>query len=134
MNVAVMLLHEADDVAVALRDIRAGEVVATGRAGTAPGGTALAVVQDVARGHKIALRALAQGQVVRKYGASIGRTKIPVAAGEWVHTHNLATGLAGVKTYEYRPEHSAPIVSSPVDTSLTDLAKRTFSGYVRPDG
>lgn len=41
-------------------------------------------------GHKIALRALAPGDVVIKYGQMIGRAAGPIAAGEHIHTHNLS--------------------------------------------
>ncbi len=42
-------------------------------------------------GHKIALRDLAVGDTVVKYGQDIGRIVAPVAKGERVHTHNLKT-------------------------------------------
>ena len=40
-------------------------------------------------GHKIALRDLAQGADVVKYGVRIGRTTTAVSEGDYVHTHNL---------------------------------------------
>ena len=42
-------------------------------------------------GHKIALKDLAVGDTVIKYGEDIGRIVAPVAKGEHVHTHNLKT-------------------------------------------
>ncbi len=42
-------------------------------------------------GHKIALKDLAVGDTVIKYGQDIGRIVEPVARGERVHTHNLKT-------------------------------------------
>jgi len=45
-------------------------------------------------GHKIALRALPEGSPVRKYGEVIGRLTEPVAAGDHVHIHNLASQRA----------------------------------------
>ena len=47
--------------------------------------------QDVPIGHKIALRDLAVGDTVIKYGEDIGRVVAPVKAGDHVHTHNLKT-------------------------------------------
>lgn len=41
-------------------------------------------------GHKIALRAIAAGESVTKYGQRIGLAAAPIAAGEHVHTHNLS--------------------------------------------
>ena len=42
-------------------------------------------------GHKIALKDLAVGDTVIKYGEDIGKVVAPVAKGEHVHTHNLKT-------------------------------------------
>ena len=46
---------------------------------------------DVPIGHKIALRDLAVGDTVIKYGADIGKIVAPVGKGEHVHVHNLKT-------------------------------------------
>ena len=50
-----------------------------------------AVIQDVPLGHKVALRDLASGTTVVKYGQDIGRVVAPIRKGEHVHTHNLKT-------------------------------------------
>jgi (2R)-sulfolactate sulfo-lyase subunit alpha len=42
-------------------------------------------------GHKIALKDLAIGDTVIKYGEDIGKVVAPIAKGEHVHTHNLKT-------------------------------------------
>ena len=42
----------------------------------------------VPSGHKVARRAIAQGEFVIKYGEIIGRATQDIAPGEWVHTHN----------------------------------------------
>ena len=47
--------------------------------------------QDVPIGHKIALRDLAVGDSVIKYGQDIGRVVAPIRRGDHVHTHNLKT-------------------------------------------
>jgi (2R)-sulfolactate sulfo-lyase subunit alpha len=47
--------------------------------------------QDVPIGHKVALRDLAVGDTVIKYGQDIGRVVAPIAKGDHVHTHNLKT-------------------------------------------
>jgi (2R)-sulfolactate sulfo-lyase subunit alpha len=49
------------------------------------------VTQDVPIGHKVALRDLAPGDTVVKYGEDIGRVVAPIRKGEHVHTHNLKT-------------------------------------------
>ena len=47
--------------------------------------------QAVPIGHKVALRDLAPGDTVIKYGQDIGRIVAPVRQGEHVHVHNLKT-------------------------------------------
>jgi (2R)-sulfolactate sulfo-lyase subunit alpha len=47
--------------------------------------------QDVPIGHKVALKDLAVGDTVVKYGEDIGRIVAPVRKGDHVHTHNLKT-------------------------------------------
>ena len=47
--------------------------------------------QDVPIGHKVALRDLAVGDTVIKYGQDICRVVAPIRKGEHVHTHNLKT-------------------------------------------
>ncbi len=51
----------------------------------------LNVGEAVPIGHKVALRDLAPGDTVVKYGEDIGRVVAPIAKGGHVHTHNLKT-------------------------------------------
>ena len=51
----------------------------------------LVAKMDVPIGHKVALRDLAPGDTVVKYGQDIGRVVEPVLQGEHVHVHNLKT-------------------------------------------
>ena len=87
----VVVMHETDDVATALRELRPGELVEFQVAAHAG---SVQVRQAIPFGHKIALRDLQAGQEVHKYGAVIGRTTGPIAAGEHVHIHNLS-GVRG---------------------------------------
>ncbi len=47
--------------------------------------------QDVPIGHKVALRDLAVGEAVIKYGQDIGKVVKPIHRGDHVHIHNLKT-------------------------------------------
>jgi (2R)-sulfolactate sulfo-lyase subunit alpha len=49
------------------------------------------VNQDVPIGHKVALKDMAVGDAVIKYGQDIGRVVAPIKKGDHVHTHNLKT-------------------------------------------
>ena len=52
---------------------------------------ALEALQDIPIGHKIALKDMAVGDTVIKYGVDIGRTIAPIKAGEYLHVHNVKT-------------------------------------------
>jgi len=59
--------------------------------GPAPG--ELALTEPVALGHKVALRDIAPGEPVIKFGARIGHAKQAIPRGAWVHLHNLGSDL-----------------------------------------
>ena len=46
---------------------------------------------DVPIGHKIALKDLAEGDTIIKYGEDIGKMVGTAGTGDHVHTHNLKT-------------------------------------------
>ena len=46
---------------------------------------------DIPLGHKIALKDLAEGETVLKYGHDIGKIVAAVQAGDHVHVHNMKT-------------------------------------------
>ena len=106
-----------DNVATALAD------VATGTAERADFGDLLAA-QDIPRGHKAALRPIRAGEAVIKFGFPIGLAQADIAAGEHVHSHNLATALHADGSYRRNP---LPL-PDPLPTT------RSFEGYVRADG
>lgn len=76
-------------------------------------------------GHKMALQPIALGEPVIKYGFPIGIATADIAAGDWVHDHNVKTGLAGTLAYSYQPDVQ-PLV--PIDDH------KTFMGYRRENG
>lgn len=118
-------LHPLDDVAIAVRDIEAGESVPVHREEAEE--HLVMVLQDVPKAHKLAVHDIARGNDVRKYGYSIGRATRDVRAGEWIHSDNLETNLRGLVNYQYAPQPSVPVLAR-------SGALRTFDGFVRPDG
>ncbi len=46
---------------------------------------------DIPIGHKLALRPIASGETVIKYGHDIGRAAASIQPGEHTHVHNLKT-------------------------------------------
>ncbi|MBX3619313.1 MAG: altronate dehydratase [Rhizobacter sp.] len=113
----LIVLSDADNVAVARHEIAAQTDLPIG-------GATLVSQGLIPSGHKIALRAIASGEVVRKYGQVIGLATQAIAPGEHVHTHNLDMGgdrhdhRSGTG---YRPTAPATVPAS-------------FQGIVRRDG
>ena len=83
---AVLVMAPEDAVATALDDLSAGDELPP-TDGT-PVDEPIRLREDVPFGHKVAVRRIDAGAVVRKYGEVIGRATVAIAPGEWVHTHN----------------------------------------------
>jgi (2R)-sulfolactate sulfo-lyase subunit alpha len=47
--------------------------------------------QDIPIGHKVALKDMATGDTVIKYGTDIGKVVQPIAKGSHAHVHNIKT-------------------------------------------
>ena len=47
--------------------------------------------QDIPIGHKVALKDMAVGDTVIKYGVDIGKVVQPIRKGEHAHVHNIKT-------------------------------------------
>ena len=108
-------LNPADNIVIALRDLGSGSTVP---------GVAAPLAGPVSRGHKIAARAVAQGENVIRYGQIIGVATRPIAAGEHIHTHNLGMGA-----HEQDYAHATEVRPLPAPAE-----PRTFLGYHRADG
>ena len=98
-------INPADTVAVALQDL--------------PG---------IPAGHKFALRDIAAGEDIIKYGNPIGHALHAIRKGELVDHHNIATNLSGTLDYaEIRRECAE-------SDSHSKFPSLTFPGYLRTDG
>ncbi len=106
-------IHPSDSVAVALEPIKKGEDI---------GG--VSALEDIPQAHKIALCDIPSGAQVQKYGFPIGIATEDIKAGQWVHVHNVKTGLGESVDYSY----------SPTNPTLAPILPETFMGYARPDG
>ena len=113
----VLKIHKDDNVAVALEALKAGETFCAGK-------QQFAALEDVPAGHKVALADLKEGDAVIKYGCPIGRTKTPVKAGQWIHIHNIKTGLGDLLDYTYEPAKKKAF----------EKRSASFMGFERPDG
>ena len=113
-------IHPADTVAVALQEM--------------PG---------IPAGHKFALRDIAQGEDVIKYGYPIGHATRAIRKGELVDHHNIATNLSGTIDYKSLTPNPSPVGegnfidegnNSPLPLGGGAGGEAFFLGYVRPDG
>jgi len=102
-----VLLRPEDDVAVLKRPLKTGDELMNGS-------LVLKAPSLIPAGHKIALRPIADGQPVRKYGQTIGFAQDAIQPGEHVHTHNLVMRDFG-REYAFcadaRPVSSAALTS-----------------------
>lgn len=89
------------------------------------GGTPVTALQEIASGHKIALKNIIKGELVLKYGAAIGRASADIFCGGWVHTHNLQTCLHGSLRYAYQKQE---------DCVTAGVSELQFRGYLRKNG
>jgi altronate hydrolase len=122
-TLAALRVAPGDDVAIALRDLEAGESVYVD-------GAEIVLAARVGRGHKFALRGMGTGELVHRYGFAIGRVTAPIERGDWVHAHNLATRLAGVDS----EAAATPVAATPLSRLPVDAGAATFLGYRRDDG
>src|SRR5258708_38318148 len=104
-----------DDVVVALKPLAAGQSL---------NGLRLTALSEISAGHKLAIRAIAPRQPVRKFNQIIGFATQPIAIGELVHTHNLVTG-------DFERDYAISSNSHPTELLATPAS---FQGIVRPNG
>ena len=82
-----LVLDQKDNVAGALTDLIAGDVCVV----VEDGGKRYEVVtvEDIPFGHKFALVDLQKEDGVFKYGEEIGKMKVELKKGGWIHNHNM---------------------------------------------
>ena len=93
-----ILLHVKDNVATALTDLKKGEQV---NASLDDISVDVTLHEDVAFGHKYALRDIAKGEEVIKYGMPIGKALSDICAGDWVSVHNCRSQRYGFHRQKY---------------------------------
>ena len=112
---AAIRIHAADNVVIARRQLLGGTLIAE---------EGVTVSGLVPPGHKLATRAIAVGEPVRRYDQIIGIATQAIAPGQHVHTHNLAFS-------DFAREH-APCSGVQATAFVAEAA--TFQGIVRADG
>ncbi len=118
-DVAV-ILHPADQVAIVKHALSIGTVLRTDE-------VSVEVAQMIPSGHKVALRRVAAGEPVRRYGQVIGFATTGIEPGHHVHVHNL--GVTGPLVLDYA------VTSEQVPFEYAaEGQKRAFMGFRRADG
>lgn len=113
---SVIRLHRDDNTVVAREIIDRGtEIPSEG-----------IVTQDkIPAGNKIAARALAKGEPIRKYNIVVGFAAEDIAAGTWLHNHNT-------EFREFDRDYAHASEYKPVDL-IPEPERATFQGIVRDD-
>lgn len=117
-------INPADNVAVAINPLPAGTALCVD-------GDEITLVADIPAGHKFALRDIAEGENVIKYGFPIGHARHAVARGAFLDHNDIKTNLEGQLDYS---GISIDNPSAPAPGSARKGAEATFQGYERPDG
>jgi len=111
----VIRLHPNDDVVIARAQLVGGTTLIDEN---------VTVTGLVPPGHKVAVRAVAAGQPVKRYNQVIGFASRDIVPGEHVHLHNLQMGALDLD-YAFGAD---------VKPTQYVAASATFQGIVRADG
>ncbi len=106
MGQTVFQIHPQDNVATALTALHAGKTELLGEG--IPDG--VVCTEEIPCNHKIALRTIAEGEKIIKYGVTIGCATRDIPAGAWVHLHNMRS------LYDERSSHLDVHTGAPKDT------------------
>ena len=83
-----MIIDGKDNVAVAIEPISKGDTVTYACDGK---DVSLTALEDITIYHKFAIRDIAEGEPVVKYGEHIGQATAFIPAGAHVHVHNVVS-------------------------------------------
>ncbi|MFH1086553.1 MAG: UxaA family hydrolase [Chloroflexota bacterium] len=98
MKRKAILMHSQDDVATALTELAAGEEIEVELSGRR---VSTVVREEIQFAHKYALRNIAKGEPILKYGMPIGKALEDIQAGQWVHVHNCRSDRWGFQNDKY---------------------------------
>ncbi len=114
-------IDKNDTVAVAVEPVEAGETLGLGE-------LEVTALEPIKKGHKIALKDIAKGEMVIKYGSPIGEAACDIPKGGWIHTHNLLSHADDDKDYVYDFHEDQVVMPGTIESDIT------FRGYRRPGG
>lgn len=109
-------IKDQDNVAIAVKEIRAGTQVTEG----------VVARQDIPQAHKIALCDIPQGGAVIRYGVVLGYAVAPIGKGDWINEHMLELPTP--------PDLDSMQFSTNLVTDLPEPPVSTWEGYENPNG
>ena len=125
-------IHPSDNVIVALQTIPAGTSLEVSE------GINVTSLVEIPSGHKMSITDINVDTEIIKYGSSIGFAKENIKCGDWVHVHNLKTGLGDLLEYSYEPVFDTtkeiPVTDWFNNEELLSTLPSTFMGFKRADG
>jgi len=83
-------INPSDNVIIALQPLKKGDMVIL------ESERIFDAVEDIQAGHKIALKNIAAGEKIYRYGEPIIQATQAINRGEWVHIHNTRPILGDV--------------------------------------
>lgn len=119
MKQRILKVHPADNVIVALTDLKRGETVSWQ-------GEDFTLSDDIAAKHKFLTEDRAPGEPLTMYGVLVGKARLPISRGGLMHTFNTEHAAQEFGMGRRRTDWHRPDVSR--------FASCTFDGYLRPDG
>ncbi|MGV9204206.1 MAG: UxaA family hydrolase [Promethearchaeia archaeon] len=84
MKEYIIMNKEADNSATATNNIPKGSNIKIRE-------LELKINEDIQIGHKFALKDIAKGEYIKKYGKIIGVATENIQKGGWIHTHNITS-------------------------------------------
>lgn len=114
---SMIVLHEHDNVGICKVSLPAGILLVE---------KGVTLIDSIPSLHKVAIRPIANGQAIIKYGQVIGYANRDIGAGEHVHTHNCVLGPI---------ERNFSFCQSATPTSFVHPDQQIhFQGYQRASG
>lgn len=128
MKINALLMDSKDNVVTCVEEVSAGNEVCYQEQGAAK---TLTAEDKIPYCHKIALRDLAAGEEIIKYGESLGKLVQAVAKGHWVSDQNLKSVPRHYENEMVDTTWKTEAIQSAGDPSLKTME---FWGYRRAEG
>jgi altronate hydrolase len=119
MSNKILKIHPADNVWVALSDLKAGENISNN-------GSSITVAEDIPAKHKFVEKSMQPNDEIIMYGVLVGKALKPIARGGAIGTHNVVHESSDFSSKRATYQWNAPDVSR--------WKNKTFDGYHRADG